>query len=148
MAKLFYELRGLRNNNPGNIEYQAFNQWSGLEQDKPNDGRFCRFISPEYGIRAMAKILKNYTKREGLPGVGDAGIDTVKEIIHRWAPPCENVTSVYVDQVAKVVGVKPDTPINIADRAVMALLIDAIIRHENGQCPYSAELILRGIDMA
>lgn len=148
MAKLFHQLRGLRNNNPGNIDYHASNPWQGLDKDKPSDGRFCRFISPEYGIRAMARVLKNYTKRDGLPGVGAPGIDTVQEIINRWAPPSENVTSAYVEQVAKALGVKPDDTINLANRTVMCLLVKAIIRHENGIQPYSAELILCGIDMA
>ncbi|MFQ2895822.1 hypothetical protein ACK3YL_20060 [Aeromonas caviae] len=148
MAKLFHQVRGLRNNNPGNIDYHASNPWNGLDSAKPSDGRFCRFISPEYGIRAMARVLRNYTKRDGLPGVGGPGIDTVQEVINRWAPPSENVTSAYVAQVAKALGVNPDTPINIADRGVMALLVEAIIRHENGQQPYSIELILCGIDMA
>ncbi len=147
MAKLFHELRGLRNNNPGNIDYHASNPWNGLDVAKPSDGRFCRFISPEYGIRAMARVLRNYTKRDGLPGVGGPGIDTVREIINRWAPPSENVTSAYVAQVAKALGVMPDAPINIADRAVMLLLVESIIRHENGLQPYSAELLLTGIDM-
>lgn len=148
MAKLFHELRGLRNNNPGNIDYHASNPWQGLDKGKPTDGRFCRFISPEYGIRAMARVLKNYTKRDGLHGVGAPGIDTVQEIINRWAPPNENVTSSYVEQVAKALGVKPDDTINLANRTVMRLLVEAIIRHENGIQPYSAELILCGIDMA
>lgn len=148
MAKLFHQLRGLRNNNPGNIDYHPSNQWQGLDKDKSSDGRFCRFVSPEYGIRAMARVLKNYTKRDGLPGVGAPGIDTVQEIINRWAPPSENVTSAYVEQVAKALGVKPDDTINLANRTVMRLLVEAIIRHENGIQPYSAELILCGIDMA
>lgn len=148
MSRLAFEVRGIRNHNPGNIDYHAINPWNGLDVGKPSDGRFCRFISPEYGIRAMARVLRNYTKRDGLPGVGGPGIDTVREVINRWAPPSENVTSSYVASVAKAVGVEPDTTINIADRGVMTLLIEAIIRHENGQQPYSIELILRGIDMA
>jgi hypothetical protein len=147
MAILHHERRGLRNNNPGNIDYHPSNQWRGLDPKKPSDGRFCRFVSPEFGIRAMARVLKNYTKRDGMPGVGGPGIDTVREIINRWAPPSENVTSAYVAQVAKALGVMPDAPINIADRAVMLLLVESIIRHENGLQPYSAELLLTGIDM-
>ncbi len=148
MAKLFHELRGLRNNNPGNIDYHASNPWQGLDKDKPTDGRFCRFISPEYGIRAMARVLKNYTKRDGLPGVGGPGIDTVREVINRWAPPSENVTSSYIDAVAKALGVNPDARLDLASGAMVADLIQAIVQHENGQQPYSRELILRGVSMA
>ena len=93
-------MRGIRNHNPGNIDFSPENSWLGLDTDKPSDGRFCRFKSPEWGIRAMARILRNYQKRDGQAGVGGPGIDTVQEIIHRWAPPVENQTDAYVRKVA------------------------------------------------
>lgn len=145
---LMMELRGLRNHNPGNIDYSPANQWQGLDPTRPSDGRFCRFLSPEWGIRAMARLLRNYRRHPGQPGVGGSGIDTVTEVIHRWAPPNENNTAAYVDQVARALRVGRDTPIDLGDREVLAPLIEAIIRHENGLQPYSRELILAGVDMA
>lgn len=53
--------RGIRNNNPGNIRWGE--NWQGLKKDgKERDSSFCVFESPEYGIRALAKILINYKK--------------------------------------------------------------------------------------
>jgi len=127
--------RGIRNNNPGNIRHG--DQWVGLatEQEDPS---FCSFIKPEYGIRAMGKILVNYQRRYG--------INTVRGIINRWAPPVENDTDAYVVHVADVVGVDPDEKVVVAD--VLAKLIPVIIKHENGQMPYSDEQIAKGIEMA
>lgn len=140
--------RGIRNNNPGNIDYNERNPWQGLDKQKPSDGRFCRFMGPEWGIRAIARVIRNYAKRDGAPGVGGNGIDTVQEIIHRWAPPVENNTGAYVSQVAKVVGVSPTEPLNLDDDLIMAKLVTAIIWHENGVQPYSAALILAGVKLA
>jgi len=146
--KLAFELRGIRNHNPGNIDFSPENSWLGLDTDKPSDGRFCRFKSPEWGIRAMARILRNYQKRDGQAGVGGPGIDTVQEIIHRWAPPVENQTDAYVRKVAGAIGKRPTEPLDMTDPGVMAEFIAAIIRHENGIQPYSMELIKAGIALA
>ena len=71
-------MRGIRNNNPGNIRWGS--AWQGLKVDgKEQDKDFCVFIAPEYGIRAMCKILLNYSRLYK--------INTVAGIIHRWAPP-------------------------------------------------------------
>ena len=52
--------RGIRNNNPGNIRHGE--KWEGLS-DKQTDSSFCIFVSPEYGIRALAKVLLTYYKK-------------------------------------------------------------------------------------
>ncbi|WP_300674087.1 hypothetical protein [Desulfoluna sp.] len=127
--------RGMRNRNPGNIRHR--DQWMGLATEQP-DPSFCTFITPEYGIRAMGKILINYQRRYDL--------STVREIIHRWAPPVENDTDAYVAHVAEAVGVDPDEAIVVAE--TLSKLIPAIIQHENGQMPYSDEQIAAGIKMA
>ncbi len=52
--------RGIRNNNPGNIDHNPKNKWQGqLQHDPKIEKRFCRFESPEYGIRALMKLLCN-----------------------------------------------------------------------------------------
>ncbi|HDF2344629.1 TPA: structural protein, partial [Morganella morganii] len=51
--------RGIRNNNPGNIDYRPANNWKGqLPYDKSIEPRFCRFSAPEYGIRAIIALLR------------------------------------------------------------------------------------------
>ena len=129
--------RGIRNNNPGNIRHGE--KWEGLS-DTQNDSSFCVFKTPEYGIRAMAKILLNYQKKYGLK--------TIKQIISRWAPPNENNTLAYIKSVSAAVGVLPDDEISLNNKNIMMSLIKAIIKHENGEQPYSEEQILNGINLA
>ena len=74
--------RGLRNNNPGNID-KGRDEWEG--QELPGDDpRFCTFTSMAYGCRALIRTLMTYRMKHGL--------STVREIINRWAPPVENNT--------------------------------------------------------
>lgn len=129
--------RGERNNNPGNIEKgQA---WKGLNPDQSGDKRFAVFLTPEYGIRAIAKLLSNYQKM---------GFNTVRKMINRWAPPVENNTSAYVNSVTAAMGVGPDEPLDlINDPAMMARMVQAIIGHENGRVSYDVATINNGISM-
>lgn len=139
--------RGIRNNNPGNIRWG--DDWKGLvPQQNRTDRSFCQFLAPKWGTRAMTKILLNYRKRQGMPGVGAAGIDTVREIISRWAPPNENNTESYVQSVAKAVGVKPNDPIDLENKQLMTRLVKGIISHENGIQPYTDAVLRSGIDLA
>jgi len=142
--------RGVRNKNPGNIDYNPRNAWQGqlgLEEGvaKP---RFARFDHPENGIRALGKLLINYRGKDGMPGVGGKGIDTVLETINRWAPSDENDTQAYAAAVAKRLGVKPTDPINIKDPATLLGMVLSIIIHENGGNPYPQAIIDEGIRRA
>jgi hypothetical protein len=124
--------RGIRNNNPGNIRHG--DQWRGLAANQP-DPAFCTFVAPVYGIRAMVKILQSYQRR---------GLNTVQEIISAWAPTVENDTAAYVRSVCSRVGVGPNDPVEPGNPE----LIKAIIRHENGACPYSDNTIGDAIKLA
>lgn len=129
--------RGIRNNNPGNIRWGS--AWKGLKKDgKQQDPSFCVFKSSVFGIRALAKVLINYKKIHGL--------NTVRQIVSRYAPPNENQTTAYVQSVAKQLGVYPDSIIDIEERGVLTVFIKAVIRMENGIQPYSDELIQQGIN--
>lgn len=142
--------RGIRNNNPGNIDFNPRNAWQGqlgIEQGVANP-RFARFDTVENGIRALAKLILNYRGKDGMPGVGLKGIDTVKEIINRWAPPVENDTGAYARQVAKAAGVKVDEVLNLKQPALLQKIVTAIIQHENGQQPYQASVIAEGVRRA
>lgn len=129
--------RGIRNNNPGNI--RKGEKWQGLAENQ-TDSSFCVFISPEYGIRALAKVLMNYQKKYGLKDV--------QGIINRYAPPVENDTGSYVYSVCLKLGVRPDTPINVSEPGIMINLLKSIIRHENGEQPYSDDLLTKAMEMA
>ncbi|MBF4328050.1 structural protein P5, partial [Vibrio anguillarum] len=84
--------RGIRNNNPANIEDNG-TPWRGR---MGNDGRFIIFDSPVNGIRALARILNTYKVKHGL--------NTIEGIINRFAPPVENDTNSYIAHAEKVVG--------------------------------------------
>lgn len=142
--------RGVRNRNPGNIDYNPRNAWQGqlgLEEGVACP-RFARFDHPENGIRALGKLLINYRGKDGMPGVGGKGIDTVLETINRWAPSNENDTQAYASAVAKRLGVKPTDPINIKDSATLRGMVLSIIIHENGGNPYPDAIINEGVRRA
>lgn len=133
---IFLMARGIRNNNPGNIRHGG-SRWQGMSATQTDDD-YVQFDDPVYGIRALAKLLNNYQKRHGL--------NTIREIITRWAPPIENITAAYVDNVSRIVGVAPDRQISVSDNIVP--LVKAIITHENGSQPYTSEQIAEGISLA
>lgn len=142
--------RGVRNNNPGNIDFNPRNAWQGqlgveVGVAKP---RFARFDQAENGIRALGKLVINYRGKDGLPGVGEKGIDTVLETISRWAPSSENDTQAYAAAVAKRIGVRPTDPINIKDPATLRGMVLGIIVHENGGNPYPDQVIDEGVRRA
>jgi len=130
-------VRGIRNNNPGNLEYSDTNPWVG---QAGSDGRFAKFETPEHGIRALGRNLISYQKQ---------GIDTVNDIINRWAPPEDkNNTSAYIDAVSAKLGVEPNQPINASDPDTLQALCAAIIHHENGDQPYNAQQLSSGVNAA
>ena len=95
--------RGIRNNNPGNIDYNPSVKWQGLaDPPREPEGRFCRFAAPKWGIRAIARLLITYQDQHDL--------NTVRGIINRWAPPIENDSDAYVNAVASSLGVDADGP--------------------------------------
>lgn len=126
--------RGIRNNNPGNI--RRGQPWLGLS-DTQTDGDFDQFISPEYGIRALGLLLTNYQRRSGL--------NTIAQIISRYAPTNENNTQAYINSVSAQLGVDPNERIDVASN--LTNLIPAIILHENGQQPFDDETIRAGIEL-
>lgn len=130
-------VRGIRNNNPGNLEYSDSNPWVG---QTGSDGRFAKFETPEHGIRALGRNLISYQKQ---------GIDTVNDIINRWAPPEDNNdTASYIKAVCAQLGVEPNQPVNASDPDTLKALCAAIIHHENGEQPYNAQQLSTGVNAA
>jgi len=64
--------RGIRNQNPGNIDYNSRNDWQGQIGKEPG-GRFAIFDTPENGIRALGKLLLNCRSKNAIPSVGGNG---------------------------------------------------------------------------
>lgn len=135
-----YTQRGLRNNNAGNIRISA-NAWQGkIPVDHNTDGTFEQFETPEYGIRALSHLLRNYASKYGATSVAD--------FVNKYAPPSENDTGSYVDAVASDMGVDANSNVNLADNNVMVKMVAAIVRHENGIQPYDVATIASGVEMS
>lgn len=138
--------RGIRNCNPGNIDRKPGVKWQGQMGDQSGDPRFVVFQTASWGIRAIARVLITYQTarmaRDGTP------IDTIREIIDRWAPRTENQTDAYAAHVAKLTGIGADEPIDVSDYDTMRALVIAIITHENGCQPYSDAEIESGLFLA
>lgn len=129
--------RGVRNNNPGNLEASSSNPWVG---QTGSDGRFAKFETPEHGIRALGRNLISYQRQ---------GIDTVGEIINRWAPPSDNNdTTAYIKAVCAQLGVTANQPLDASNPDTLQALCAAIIKHENGTQPYSPDQISTGVSAA
>ena|SRR3990167_4467406 len=133
--------RGIRNNNPGNLKELPGDktQWLG-ERATDDDPIFEEFETPEHGIRALAKVLRNYQRKHGLK--------TVRGVIGRWAPPSENETGAYARFVGRACAVHPDNSLDLEDDDVLRKLVKAIITFENGEQPYADAVINAGIRMA
>ena len=130
--------RGERNNNPGNIVRNNI-KWQGMSPDQSGDGRFVVFQSPEYGVRALGRVLQSYAKQ---------GHNTIRLIVKRYAPPIENNTDAYIASVVKQTGFDPDAVLNFANRATLTKIVNAIIQHENGRNAYAGTGIVEtGLSM-
>lgn len=127
-------IRGIRNNNPGNLEASEQFEWQG---QTGSDGRFATFSSPEHGIRALGMNLLSYHRR---------GLDTVSKVISRWAPAQDNNdTAAYIQKVSQALGVSPHARLDLSAPAVLSALSKAIIRHENGTIPFDERVISSGV---
>ena len=71
--KVASSIRGIRNNNPTNLEDSGI-AWQGMTG---TDGPYCKFATVHDGLRAASKNLKNYALLHG--------IDTVDGAIRRWS---------------------------------------------------------------
>lgn len=116
--------RGIRNNNPGNIEMNKANDWTGkVAADKNTDGRFEQFTDYKYGVRALIILINNYIK---------SGRNTITKIFAAYAPPNENNTKNYISFVAKRINKGADEVL-VSSKSVIKELAQAIAKMENGQ---------------
>ena len=114
--------RGLENNNPGNIR-QSKVRYKG-EVRPSRDPAFKQFESLAWGDRAVFVLLDTYRVRYGL--------QTVRGMIARWAPPSENHTDAYIRAVAGDTGIDADEPLDTLDPTAMIPVAAAISRVEHG----------------
>lgn len=125
--------RGIRNNNPLNLEYVP-NQ-PGVAG---TDGRFGVYPTMDHGVASAVNQLQRY---------GQSGVNTISGITAKWAPAGENDPAKYAQQVAMLMGTKTNVPLNMGDPQTMTRLVAAMGQVENGQMVDPAA-VTRGVGMA
>jgi len=104
--------QGVNANNVGNI--RPVGKSTGFQQ----------MDTPESGIKAIDENLKTYGEKHG--------INTLRGVISRWAPPSENDTESYIKSISQKTGLKPDEKIDLSDPVVRHILSGPIILQEKG----------------
>lgn len=113
--------RGMRNNNPGNLNYVG---QAGASKESGNNGRFAVFKTMEEGSAALADQLYRYTKK---------GTDTIQKIIEKYAPKNENNTKAYIEAVSKSLKMSPTDIVDFErNPQLMKKLMEAVIKMEVG----------------
>jgi len=127
--------RGIRNNNPLNIEYSKRNKWRG---QVGSDGRFCIFDDDKWGFRAATRVLRSYQRR---------GINTIQSIVHTFAPSNENESDHYANLVAQWTGYGKHDLLDVRNDDTAAALIKAMARMEVGY-RYTTNEVMEGVKLA
>lgn len=124
--------RGLRNCNPGNIRRSRV-RYAG-EVTPSQDAEFKQFESMAYGYRAIFMLLYTYQHRYRL--------DTIAQMLGRYAPTSENDTAVYIAAVAEMSGVSPNGRITTTNGDIMIPIVAAMSAVENG-----APAVMRDVEV-
>ena len=107
------------------------------------DPAFCQFENLAYGWRAAFKLLTRtyyHTYR----------LFTIRAIVGKWAPPNENNTRAYVENVSRLTGIEADEPLGIPSEspARWIALGAAMAIQENGITSIDWFAMLQGWEMA
>lgn len=129
--------RGIRDNNPLNLQPLAQGQWSG---QTGTDGRYATFASPEAGMAAADRNLQTYASKYG--------ISTLSGIINRWSPPSENNTAAYIQTVAKDLGVDPNAKLDLSNPQVRRAVLTSMSKVELGQASPTSQTPASGAPVA
>lgn len=119
--------RGLRDNNPGDLQQPPGTSWAGTVG---MDGPFVIFSDTTWGLRALCKDVIN--------NIGE-GYDTITSLITKFAPPSENDTASYISSVSADAGIDADDQLG-TDQGTITSLVRAIVNHELGDS-YSQQYV-------
>ncbi|MFZ4252071.1 hypothetical protein ACEV6G_08380 [Enterobacter ludwigii] len=128
--------RGIRNNNPGNLNYVG---QAGATMEGGEGGRFAVFESMQHGVAALYKQLQLYFKR---------GINTLSSIVKTYAPASDNNNvDAYISALTKATGKGANEVLDSGDTSTIARLMKGIVDHENGKGYISSSDIMGGIQL-
>jgi hypothetical protein len=105
------------NNNPGAIRFHE--ETKDLLGCVGDQGGYCKFATEGHGYKAIETILKKYYNEEGL--------NTIAEIIPRYAPPIVNNMEKYIQTVTSKSGISATTALGEDD---LVKLIPGIVEME------------------
>lgn len=146
--------RGVRNNNPGNLDFDPRVPWQGqlgLEIPRPGIvGRFARFDTPANGIRALCKVLIAYQQYHGLYSLA--------EMCRRWAPmgdgannPMAYASAVCGTLNAELHPARPyttTTPISMHEPLILGAVAKGFIKVECAGYEYPPATLYEGVAAA
>ncbi|HHT0502689.1 TPA: hypothetical protein ACTW6W_003686 [Raoultella ornithinolytica] len=124
-----------RFNNPGNLRWAE-----GYNSENTRNGKFAVFPTLDEGVLAATKQLQIY---------GTQGVDTVRGITTKWAPPPKqagddnNDTEAYIRHVVKVTGFNENQKLNLNDPQVVAKLISAMSQKEGAGSRVSEKTVIQ-----
>ena len=128
--------------NGANKSFATKDQWKGMAKAQ-TDRAFVQFETLEWGWRAAFHLLtRTYYHKYRLY--------TIRQIISRWAPPNENHTKAYIDNVSRLTGIDPDENLGIPSMqpARWLMLGAAMAIQENGTESLDYFAMLRGWTLA
>lgn len=128
--------RGIRNNNPGNLNFAG---QAGATKEGGPGGRFAKFGTMREGVAALVKQIGLYVSR---------GKNSIRKILEVYAPSSENNTGAYIAAVSRALGIGPDDPLDINSSEQVMGLVKAITDHENGKGYVGAADIAGGYNLA
>ena len=77
---------------------------------------------------------------------GQRGLNTVEQIVGRWAPPSENDTPAYIRAVSQRMNVNPNQEIDLSDPNTMSRLVNAMSVQEVGRV-IPEDVLRRGVEI-
>lgn len=128
--------RGQRNNNPLNLSYMP-GQIGVLGREEGGNHQFGVFPDMETGVAANMRQLLRYQENNGL--------NTVRQLVEKWTSEPGVDHTQYINDVARAIGVGPDTPIDLRQQQVAEAYIRAAALHESGAV--SPEAVSKGVSM-
>ena len=130
--------------NPGNLKHFGTNYWPGqvdavaVPNKQGGIDYFKVFDSFENGAAAGMANLRNY--------INNKSVKTMGAIVTRWAPPSENDTIAYIQNIYRLTGIAPDQIVTEAD---IPSLFKAMSVHEgDNRNIYTDDILNRGADIA
>jgi len=113
-------MAAIKYNNPGNIRIGE--NWLGSITPGASSS-FVEFKTLAYGIRAIFVILNTKIGK---------GQNTIEKIITTYAPPTENDTETYIQNVSQWTGIPRTATIFSDNYPDLKKIVKAIVRQEQG----------------